>query len=201
MSNLNTNLITNEEKRIFDYFIVTGLPPKLTSKPDQLLDKEQHRKFLLKYMEMDSGFENREKKEPIVDIAIMNRTLNEGIPKEFECIWRTPSGHSANLCCERKLFKNNEMYLLIRRGYDKPPIADIGIFYEGNETVKEGCTIIRETIGNNTANLNTSSMNAKRVFITYRRLGDLACNCLAMIDVCVINKTKVFQFFLYCLNC
>ncbi|RMZ98895.1 C-myc promoter-binding isoform X1 [Brachionus plicatilis] len=190
MSNLNLNSMSNDNKRIFDYFIVTGLPPKLTAKSgvdsDQVLEKDQHRKLLLKNIEMDLYHANNEKKDPIVDIAIMKRTLNEGIPNGYECIWNTPSNNSANLCCE--IVKKNEMYLLIRRGYDKPPIADIGVYYEGIETVREGCTIIKETIGNNSANLNTSSLNAKRVFITYRRLTDLACNCLAMIDVCVINK-------------
>lgn len=187
--------MSNENNRIFDYFIVTGLPPILTAKSDsdQLAEKDEHRKNLLKNAEMDLSSGSNEKKDPIVDIAIMNRTLNEGIPSEYECIWNTPLNYSANLCCEFSMHKSNEMYLLIRRGLDKPPIADIGIYYEGNETVREGCTIIKETIGKNSANLNTSSFNTERVFITYRRLDDFACNCLAMIDVCVIYKGKVFD--------
>ena len=55
----------------------------------------------------------------------------------------------------------------------------------------DGCTDIRETIGKNSANLNNSSLNSDHVYLTYRRGNELACNSLAVVDICIINKTKV----------
>ena len=198
MSNLNINSISsqNETKRIFDYFIVTGLPPKLTARSStddtsNPIEHEQHEKLLYTNLDNELNRTNREKLDPIVDIAVMNRTLNEGIPTEYECLWHTPASHPDNLCSEK--FNKNEMYLLIRRGLDKPPIADIGIFYDG-DVIVNGCTVIRKTIGDNNANLNTSSLYSEKVFVTYRRLNELACNSLAVVDICVINKSKVKYF-------
>ncbi|CAF0721231.1 unnamed protein product [Brachionus calyciflorus] len=188
--NLNSNLTQNENKRIFEYFLVAGLPPKLTAKSTntdtfQPLNRDQHEKLIFQ----NADHQSNDKKDPIVDIAIMNKTLNEGIPNGYDCLKYTSNGNLANLCSE-SMFNKTEMYLLIRRGLDKPPIADIGIFYEDRETIKEGCTVLRKTIGDNSANLNISNLNTDRVYITYRRLSDLACNSLAMIDLCVIITSK-----------
>lgn len=195
---INSNNNLNESKRIFDYFIITGLPSKLTAQsqnPDDFkqLTNEEHEKLLFKNIELEAHHLQHDKIDPIVDISVLNRTLNEGIPNGYQCLWETPAGHSANLCCD-SMFKQNEMYLLVKRGTDRPPITDIGIFYEGTkERVMEGCTIVRKTIGDNSANLNTSSFNADRVFITYRRANEIACNSLAVIDICVIVKSKVIN--------
>lgn len=53
-----------------------------------------------------------------------------------------------------------------------------------------GCELITKTVGNNSANVNNSSFSADRIFVTYRRSEELACNLLAVIDVCVIIKSK-----------
>jgi hypothetical protein len=87
--------------------------------------------------------------------------------------------------------RSNEMFLCYKRGKDQPPITDIGVFYEGtHEKVLEGCIVIRETAGGQSANLNNSNFTAERIYVTYRRATELACNSLAVIDICVIVKFK-----------
>jgi len=188
------NLLNESNERVVDYVVVAGLPTKLTAIDENdkkliELNDEQHQELLYPNCELES-FKVCEKKEPIVDLAIINKTLNEKVPIGFECIWTTRAGHSANLSTGA-LFKSNELFLCIRRGTDKPPITDVGVFYEGTrERVMNGCTVIRTTVGNNSANLNNGSFNVDRVFITYRRGVELACNSLAVIDICVVVKSK-----------
>lgn len=203
-NNNNNYNLANDSQRIFDYFVVCGLPPRLTAqcrgvgaggiakseKPPNLT-KEEHARLLFRNVELESNKTQCNKLDPIVELAVLNKTLNESVPIGFEAIWRTPAGHSANLCGDA-ILRQNEMFLLFRRGKDKPPITDIGVFYDGSrETVLEGCFVIKKTVGENSANLNTSTFNADRVYVTYRRANELACNSLAVIDICVILKSKV----------
>lgn len=133
-----------------------------------------------------------ERLEPIVELGILNKSLNESVPHGFECIWQTPAGHSANLCVDA-LYNQNEVFLVYRRGKDRPPITDIGIYYEGSsDDLIAGCTVLRKTVGGNSANLNTSSLNAVKIYITFQRARDFpCCNALAAIEICVILKNKV----------
>ena len=169
------------------------LPPKLTNRSPtdhENLTEDDEDRFLYPRSEYELSQKlESDRIDPIIELAILNKTLNESVPLGYECLWLTPSGHSANLLGD-SLFKSNEMFLCIKRGRDKPPITDIGILYENKETVMEGCQEIRETVGRSSANLNNSSFNADRVYLTYRRGAELACNSLAVIDVCVINKSK-----------
>ena len=183
-----TNL--NETARIFDYFVVCGLPPVLTKDGPTNLTPHEHEQLLFKNIEMESSKIETDKLEPIVDIAILNKSLNEVVPHGYECLWLTPAGHSANLTPD--FFKQSEMFILIRRGLDKPPISDIGIFYDGGrERIMDGCTVINKTVDGHSANLNqASNFNADKIFVTYRRSTELSCNALAVIDVCVILKSK-----------
>jgi hypothetical protein len=113
-------------------------------------------------------------------------------------MWLTKAGHSANLNHSDAMFKtNHEMFICFRRGRDKPPITDIGVYYEGNERVMAGCQVITKTVGGHSANVNNSSFSADRIFITYRRANEFACNSLAVVEICVIIKSKVNWFFLY----
>lgn len=170
-------------ERIFEYFAVIGLPFKLADEysidPNQIIEQGKRNEFLKN---------SNHQKGPIVDLALVNRTLDEHIPIEYECLFKTPSGYSANLGSEQ-----NEMYLLVKRGHDRPPIESVSFYFEGCEQVTNGCTIIKKTIGNNSANFQLSKKNA---FIIYKRSGNLACNSLAMVDVCIINKKHVFKFLL-----
>ena len=195
---MNSN---ENNERVVDYFAIIGLPAYVSKKAKQVEEGEEEEddeddKSKHELQRMASCEPSRkmhyEKNDPIVELAILDKTLNERVPQGFECLWLTKAGHSANLNYSDAIFKTqHEMFLCIRRGRDKPPITDIGVYYEGGERVMEGCDIIQKTVGNNSANVNNSSFTGDRIFITYRRSNELACNSLAVIDACVIIKSKV----------
>lgn len=202
---LNDNLRQlHGQSRVAEYFSIVSLPPQLTStiksheinpNRDETTDLKveiEHDKLLYPNLELENSSlkQQSDRSDPIVELAILNKTLSETVPIGYECLWLTPDGNSANLV-GASLFKSNEMFLCYKRGRNKPPITDIGVLYENKEVVMEGCIDIRETVGKNSANLNNSSLNTDRVYITYRRGSELACNSLAVIDLCVINKSKV----------
>jgi hypothetical protein len=214
-SNINDSIRQNQP-RVAEYFSIVTLPPQLTTaiknheaknetnrNSDQKLESElgvkhdicqEHDKLLYPNLEIENSSlkSQSDRSDPIVDLAVINKTLNETVPIGYECLWLTPDGNSANLLGP-SLFKANEMFLCYKRGRDKPPITDIGVLYENKEVVMEGCIDIRETVRKNSANLNNSSLNTDPVYITYRRGSELACNSLAVIDLCVINKSKVIN--------
>jgi hypothetical protein len=214
-SNINDSIRQNQP-RVAEYFSIVTLPPQLTTaiknheakneinrNGDQKLESElgvkhdicqEHDKLLYPNLEIEiSSLQSQsDRSDPIVELAVINKTLNETVPIGYECLWLTPDGNSANLLGP-SLFKSNEMFLCYKRGRDKPPVTDIGVLYENKEVVMEGCIDIRETVRKNSANLNSSSLNTDPVYITYRRGSELACNSLAVIDLCVINKSKVIN--------
>lgn len=183
--NENDNI---SDSRVFDYFIVCGLPPPILNTPN--LPSDQHDQLLYQSIE-DSNNPHRQKLEPIVDIVVINRAQDEIVPHGFECIWTTTGQNSANLT-PGVFSTTSEFFLCYRRGLDKPPISDIGILYDnGREKVLEGCTVLSKTVEGRSANLNQSSQfNSDRIYVTYRRAAEFACNSLAVIDICVVAKSK-----------
>ena len=202
-SNLLNYLHQSKVERIVDYFVVVGLPTKLTAATsktpsDEISTNSANDDHYLYYPETDSEKKGHhyDKTDPIIELVVLDKSLNESVPQGFECLWLTKAGHSANLNHSESLFKtNHEMFLCIRRGRDMPPITDIGIYYEGNERVMNDCVVIHKTVGNNSANVNNNSFTGERIFVTYRRSAELACNSLAVIDICVIIKSKVSIFY------
>ena len=128
--------------------------------------------------------------QPIVDLAIIDRTHGEQPPAGFEAVWTTPALYSANL--NHSGLRNHEMYLCIRRGRDKAPITDIGILFEGHEKLMENVSIIEATPHGYPASIFSSSFTKERTLMTYRRAtSTILCNTLAVTDVCVIIESKV----------
>lgn len=89
--------------QIADYFFVAGLEEKN-------IDRDV--------------IASTQPKLPIVDLAIINKTLGEKVPKGFDCCELTPTNFPANL--NHGSLIAPEMYLCFRRGNKKPPITDIG---------------------------------------------------------------------------
>ena len=198
MSNsyLVNNILENETQRIVDYFAVVGLPTRLTSVKASASATSAFSLNLEDNFTLPANSELQKSRydliDPIVDIQVLNKSFNESVPEGYECLWLTKSRNSANLnYTDNVFYKPNEMFLCIRRGKDMPPITDIGVFYEGQERVMPGITVIRKTIGGNPANVNSNPLTADRTFVTYRRSLELACNSLAVIDICVVIKSKV----------
>ncbi|XP_053558625.1 DENN domain-containing protein 4C-like [Bombina bombina] len=160
--------------RVADYFVVAGLTD--TSK---LLDHEMSR------METKAGGP----KAPITDIAVIDRTLGECVPEGYTSIELTPNGLQANL--NHGSLTSNELYICYKREKGKAPLTDIGVIYDGKERLIAGCEIIQATPYGHCANVNNSSTNTSRIFITYRRAPIIRPqNSLAVTDICVIIASK-----------
>ena len=98
-----------DEKRVTDYFVVAGLPDN----PEPLEDLSE-----------ENNLKPNHKQDPIVDIAVINRTLGETPPENYTVIELTPSGFPADL--NHGSIRAAEIYLCCKRGREKPPIMDIG---------------------------------------------------------------------------
>ncbi|XP_071110635.1 C-myc promoter-binding protein-like [Haliotis cracherodii] len=161
-----------DEKRVVDYFVVAGLP----SNP-----------LPLEEFTNEAAIKPSFKQDPITEIAVINRSLGEKIPKGFSCIERTPSGFPADL--NHGSIRCPEMFLCYRRSREKPPLTDLGVLYEGKEKVLQGCEVVHTTAFGHPANVNNSSNN--RTYITFRRASNAASSdTLAVMDICVILINK-----------
>ncbi|XP_067665838.1 C-myc promoter-binding protein-like isoform X2 [Haliotis asinina] len=161
-----------DEKRVVDYFVVAGLP----SNP-----------LPLEEFTNEAAIKPSFKQDPITEIAVINRSLGEKVPKGFTCIERTPSGFPADL--NHGSIRCHEMFLCYRRSREKPPLTDLGVLYEGKEKVLQGCEVVHTTAFGHPANVNNSSNN--RTYITFRRASNAASSdTLAVMDICVILINK-----------
>jgi hypothetical protein len=104
---VGATLVAMDENRFVDYFLVAGLPRRELDPSDLFYPTKVNRQ-----------------KAPIVDIAVINKSEGEQPPADFECIEFTPTSLPANL--NHGSLRSPQMYLCIRRGYDKAPITDLG---------------------------------------------------------------------------
>ncbi|XP_077989167.1 C-myc promoter-binding protein-like isoform X2 [Glandiceps talaboti] len=162
--------------RVADYFVVAGLQDT-----SRLLEED---------MQHESGLKPSKPKGPITDVAVIIKSQGEKVPADFECLETTPSGFQADL--NHGSLRSPAVYLCYRRGFDKPPLTDIGILLEGKERVMPGCEIVSTTPCGRPANVNNrTGMGNQRIYITYRRASETAAhNSLAVTDVCVILTNK-----------
>ncbi|XP_033107544.1 DENN domain-containing protein 4B-like isoform X2 [Anneissia japonica] len=170
--------VEQDGPRVAEYLIVAGLSE--TSRPlDEGLPNDSH----LKASSTPS--------EPITDVAVILRGHGEKVPAGFTCIETTPTGFPADL--SHGCIGSPNIFLCIKRGFDKPPLTDIGILYEGKERVMNGCEIISTTPTGHPANVNNSriGVGGQRAYITYRRAQSTSPqNSLAVYDICVILANK-----------
>ncbi|KAE9550799.1 hypothetical protein FO519_005989 [Halicephalobus sp. NKZ332] len=137
-------------RRLFDHFIVAGL----SENPEELTP-----------LEHECGNKAHEALAPITDITIIFPGQGEQVPPGFTCIETTPSGYPADL--NHGSIRTHSAFLCYRRGYQKPPLVDIGIMDEGKkERPMEDSTVVQYTPDGRPANVsNTSSA----LYFTYRR--------------------------------
>lgn len=106
-----------EEKRIADYFVVAGM----TSNP-QLLQESNFKE--------SNHLRGVHSIEPITDIGVYFPLLNEKVPDGYTLLNSTLTGLAANLNCGA--IRSTECYIYYRRGTDKPPLIDIGKYFDIN---------------------------------------------------------------------
>lgn len=95
-----------DERRVADYFVITGLP----NEPEPLDESTLN----------DGG----NIKDPIIDIGVIFPSLGETLPEGYEMLSKTPTGLNADL--NHGSLRTMECYLCTKRGRDKPPLVDIG---------------------------------------------------------------------------
>ncbi|XP_014883978.1 DENN domain-containing protein 4C isoform X2 [Poecilia latipinna] len=165
-------MIEDKGHRVTDYFVVAGLTDKSTPLEQDLSETKS------------SG-----PKAPITDLAVINRSAGETVPEGFTCIENTYSGQPANL--NHGSLKSPELFLCYKRGRGKPPLIDIGVLYEGKDRLIQGCEVVQATPYGRCANVNNSSANSQRIFVTLRRAPPVQPqNSLAVTDICVIISSK-----------
>uniref|UniRef100_A0A0K0F1R6 DENN domain-containing protein n=1 Tax=Strongyloides venezuelensis TaxID=75913 RepID=A0A0K0F1R6_STRVS len=131
---------------------------------------------------------NNNKKPPITDIDIIIPNLLEEIPENYEIITTTYGGSSANLFGKNLVLK--ECYIIFKRGYDKPPIIDIGIIDKAkNEQSTFDSIIISKTRYGNSANL-SNTISGKMYLIYKRAPVDYSLDDMVVGDICIINESK-----------
>uniref|UniRef100_H2ZEE4 UDENN domain-containing protein n=1 Tax=Ciona savignyi TaxID=51511 RepID=H2ZEE4_CIOSA len=170
--------IMEDYQRIADYFVVAGhTDSSLPLDEDLAFPNAQHKL-------------SDQRKDPITDISFSIRTLEESCPQGFTCIELTPTGFPADLNYGSLTAHN--LLLCYRRGKDKPPLIDLGVFYEGLETVRAGISILETTPAGRSANVNNKSgMGSHPIYLTFRRAKESAPqNALAVTDICIIFTNK-----------
>ncbi|XP_040268552.1 DENN domain-containing protein 4B isoform X2 [Bufo bufo] len=157
--------------KLVDYFVVAGLTA--TSRP---LEEENRQRL-------------SRPAEPVTDVAVIIRSQSEEVPHGFTCIEKTPGGHSADLSAS--FITNQQMYLCYCRSRDKTPITELGVYYEGKETLRPGCQVIDTTPYSHSANLSSGAPGHPKTFLTYKRAPEsLGLNTLGVMDICIINPNK-----------
>ncbi|XP_073420735.1 DENN domain-containing protein 4B [Dendrobates tinctorius] len=157
--------------KLVDYFVVAGLTG--TSRPLE----EENRQRPARPAEL------------VTDVAVIIRSQAEEVPHGFTCIEKTPGGHTADL--SSSFITNQQMYLCYRRSRDKTPITELGVHYEGKETLRPGFQVIDTTPYSHSANLSSGTPGHPKTFLTYKRAPEsLGLNTLGVMDICVINPSK-----------
>lgn len=163
-----------DDSRVVDYFVVAGLPdndqkPFEDYFPDGGIPKASH------------------SLPPITDLHVIFPSLGEEPPPDYKMIETTPTGYAANL--NHGSIRSLNVFLCYRRGTDKPPLVDIGVFnVGGKERLMSDMTVIEQTPYGRSANVNNGG---SQTFIIYRRAKETdPCNLLVVTDICVILLNK-----------
>ena len=114
-----------DEQRVADYVIIAGLGKDAAP---------------LKITDESEAYVRRDIKDPITDLAVIDRTLDEPIPDGYTCIESTPTGFIADL--NFGSFRCHNLFLCYRRGRDKPPLVHIGVHFEGTKFMTRTCSSI-----------------------------------------------------------
>jgi pentatricopeptide repeat protein len=156
-----------DERRVADYFIISGVP-------EQAEQRFESKPFVNSVL-------------PITDVTVIIKSLGEQCPIGYTCIEYTPNGHIADL--NNGNFKSPDIHICYRRGNDKPPLVDVGVYHQDKERVLDDVEVVYKTpYGRNAS---TGSSVKTGTFITFRRAKtNNPYNQLVVVDLCVILNNK-----------
>ncbi|XP_014255544.1 DENN domain-containing protein 4C isoform X2 [Cimex lectularius] len=161
-----------DERRVVDYFVIAGLPQEMRPLDD--------------FSKEGNHMKSSHSQAPITDITVFFPSLNEDPPEGYTVLSRTPAGNLADL--NHGSLRSPDVYLCFRRGFDRPPLVDIGVMFEGKESILSDSEVVATTHGNHCANINNSTA---KTFLTFRRAKDtMPCNSLVVTEIAVILTSK-----------
>lgn len=158
-----------DEKHVADYFIISGVSenPEFNTESKQLINSVL----------------------PITDVTVIFRTLGEQCPIGYTCIESTPGGHLADL--NNGNFKSPNIQICYRRGTDKPPLVDVGVYHEDKERPLPDVEVVYKTPYGRSASTGSIGTGKSGTYITYRRAKTMSpFNQLVVVDLCVILNNK-----------
>ncbi|KAF1759897.1 hypothetical protein GCK72_016364 [Caenorhabditis remanei] len=143
---------SHDERRLFEHFVIAGLPE------NQQLER-------LTPSSEECGLRNTQPLAPITDIAVIFPSLGEKPPDGFDVIESTTLGYPADL--NHGSIGQKSCFLCFRRGYHKAPLVDIGILDEGRgDKPMVDSNVVQTTPFGRCANVNNASQG---IYLTYRR--------------------------------
>lgn len=156
-----------EDRRVADYFVVAGV--------------SQNTQFNTESKQLVTPI------QPITDITVIFKSLGENCPTGYSSIEVTPNGHIADL--NNGNYRSPGIFICYRRGNDKAPLVDIGVYYDGKERVLPDSEIVLSTPFGRCASTTNSSKSG--TYLTYRRAkSQWPFNQLVVVDICVILNNK-----------
>ncbi|EHB07781.1 DENN domain-containing protein 4B [Heterocephalus glaber] len=164
--------------RLVDYFVVAGLAGNRAPIPKET-----------RVPEPSGPLRPPRPADPITDVAVIARALGEEVPQGYTCIQTSAGGHALELSAG--LLGGNQPAICYRRGHDKPPLVELGVFYEGKDRPKPGFHVLDTTPYSHSANLAPPGPGHARTYLTYRRAAEGAgLHVLGITDLCLVLPSK-----------
>ncbi|KFO36345.1 DENN domain-containing protein 4B [Fukomys damarensis] len=164
--------------RLVDYFVVAGLAGNRTPIPEET-----------QIPEPSGPLRPPRPAEPITDVAVIARALGEEVPQGYTCIQTSAGGHPLELSAG--LLGGTQPVICYRRGRNKPPLVELGVFYEGKDRPKPGFQVLDTTPYSHSANLAPPGPGHPRTYLTYRRAAEGAgLHALGITDLCLVLPSK-----------
>uniref|UniRef100_A0A5K3FF99 UDENN domain-containing protein n=2 Tax=Mesocestoides corti TaxID=53468 RepID=A0A5K3FF99_MESCO len=178
------SLKSNSPDLLAEYFAVCGLPEEPTPYDVSEIIRNGEEIVLSESKCLDFSRYST----PIVDIQLINLSQKEHPPDGYQLITETVDGSAE---CSLQSRAGEDLCICYRRGYDKPPIGDIGLV-DTNQRLKANSSNITHTVGSRPAVLMKKRfLPNSNMYFSYSRLPkNYGVDQLALTDICVILKNK-----------
>uniref|UniRef100_A0A0V0J3B2 C-myc promoter-binding protein n=1 Tax=Schistocephalus solidus TaxID=70667 RepID=A0A0V0J3B2_SCHSO len=178
------SLGSDVNQQVAEYFVVCGLPcePTAYDLSEVLVNGEE-------IVLSESGrLDFTEYSPPIVDIQLISALDQDNPPFGYEIV-RHSYNRAGNALI--RALNSDDLYICYRRGYDKPPIADIGIYSDSSHlSLKKKAILIERTVGGRSAALGKHRLSSPSYLSVMRVNKNYGIDQLALTDLCVIFKNK-----------
>ena len=166
--------MSEDSRRVADYFVVCGVPQPGQQQP-------------LQEASVEVNLKPSDNQDPITDITVIFPGLGENVPDYYQLLDESPGGYPADL--NHGSFRAPEVFICYRRGRDRPPLVELGILSDTRDKISPGTQLVEWTPHGHLANVNNS--NNASTFLTYRRADEVnPCNEFVVMDIEIIIASK-----------